>query len=73
MDLEDFKFGRTKITSLRILDETSPELAKIMSNWTAYAKHLNMIDVKKPDNILVSCCFVELYVFNKQICRLSLL
>lgn len=71
MDLEDFKFGRTKISSLRILDETSPELAKIMSNWTAYAKHLNMIDVKKPDSILVSVVWSLVELFLIWTCRPS--
>lgn len=53
MNLEDFKFGRTKITSLRIVDETSPELQSIMSNWTKLAYKLNMMDVERPVSILV--------------------
>lgn len=53
MDLEDFKFGRTKITSLRIVDESSPEMMNIMGNWTKLTKRLNMPDVKKPNGILV--------------------
>ena len=54
MDLEDFKFGRTKITSLRIVDESSPELMSIMSNWTKLTHKLKMKDVQKPASILVS-------------------
>ena len=53
MDLEDFKFGRTKITSLRIVDESSPELTNIMTNWTKLAQKINMSDVKRPSGILV--------------------
>lgn len=54
MDLEDFKFGRTKITSLRIVDESSPELMGIMANWTRMTNKMNMPDVKKPQSVLVS-------------------
>lgn len=53
MNLEDFKFGRTKITSLRIVDDTSPELINILSNWTDLTKKLHMFDVEKPNSILV--------------------
>ncbi|UXI16918.1 hypothetical protein NH340_JMT02861 [Sarcoptes scabiei] len=44
MNLEDFKFGRTKISSLRIVDDSSPELINIMSNWSELTRKLNMQD-----------------------------
>lgn len=53
MNLEDFKFGRTKISSLRIVDDSSPELINIMSNWSELTRKLNMQDVEKPISILV--------------------
>ncbi|KAJ6217244.1 hypothetical protein RDWZM_008401 [Blomia tropicalis] len=58
MDLEDFKFGRTKITSLRIVDESSPEMMNIMGNWTKLTKRLNMPDVKKPNGILTESALI---------------
>lgn len=53
-DLEDFKFGRTKITSLRLVDEASIELNSIYSNWTKLAYKIGMSDIKRPNGILVS-------------------
>lgn len=53
MNLEDFKFGRTKITSLRIVDDYSPELVNIMQNWTELTKNMHMYDLDKPNSILV--------------------
>lgn len=53
MNLEDFKFGRTKITSLRIVDDSSPELMNIMQNWTDLTKNMHMYDLDKPNSILV--------------------
>lgn len=54
MDLEDFKFGRTKITSLRIVDEAGTDLSNIMGNWTKLAYKINMPEVQRPSGILVS-------------------
>lgn len=56
-DLEDFKFGRTKITSLRLVDEASIELNAIYSNWTRLAHKIGMSDVKRPNGILVNNFF----------------
>lgn len=53
MNLEDFKFGRTKITSLSIVDDSSPELINIMQNWTELTKNMHMHNMDKPNSILV--------------------
>jgi len=64
MDLEDFKFGRTKITSLRIVDEASPELNAIMGNWSKLAYKINMPHVKRPSGILVECSMGQIFNIN---------
>ena len=33
MELEDFKYGGTNITSLRIVDPDKPEVRKVVEQW----------------------------------------
>lgn len=72
VDLEDFKFGRTKITSLRLLNTNSPEYNEWMrmseevnsnkssssSSWTL--KHRTMLNgrVPRPDELMTESALI---------------
>ncbi|KAI1298750.1 Glutamate receptor ionotropic, kainate 2 [Halotydeus destructor] len=40
VDLEDFKFGKTRISSYRLVDTASPELLSLMAEWSTLATRL---------------------------------
>jgi ionotropic glutamate receptor len=58
IDLEDFKFGQTKITSFRLVDVVSPELLSLMSDWTQLASKLGKKDVTQPKHILTESALI---------------
>ena len=39
MDLEDFKYGGTNITSFRLVDPLNPEVQEVVKSWTKGEKH----------------------------------
>jgi hypothetical protein len=53
IDLEDFKFGKTKITSFRLVDSSSPELQSLLADWALLANRLGGRKTRPPENISV--------------------
>ncbi len=54
VDLEDFKFGKTKITSFRLVDSSSPELQSLLGDWSLLSNRLGGRRTKPPENISVN-------------------
>ncbi|XP_054152427.1 glutamate receptor ionotropic, kainate 2-like [Oppia nitens] len=52
INLEDFKFAKTKITSFRLVDSTNPELYSLMTDWTQLASKRGLNNASKPTNLL---------------------
>lgn len=52
MDLEDFKFSKTRITSYRLVT-ASTELLSILEEWPLMAQKLGKRAVAPPKNIKV--------------------
>ncbi|XP_054163278.1 glutamate receptor ionotropic, kainate 2-like [Oppia nitens] len=50
VDLEDFNYGRTKITSFRIVDSSSLELQSLIDDWPILTARLGYRRTKAPDN-----------------------
>ncbi len=53
INLEDFKFAKTKITSLRLVDSSNPELHSLLGDWSLLAAKRGMKNVITPQNLLV--------------------
>jgi hypothetical protein len=53
INLDDFKFSKTKITSLRLVDSSNPELHSLLSDWSLLAAKRGMKNVITPQNLLV--------------------
>jgi len=58
VDLEDFRFGKTKITSFRLVDNSSPELQSLLSDWSLLASRLGGRKTKTPENISVRSIYI---------------
>lgn len=53
-DLEDFKFGKTKISSFRLVDTANPELQSLLADWDLLSARVGRHSkMKKPENIQV--------------------
>lgn len=55
MDLEEFKYGGTNITALRLVDPDGQEVKRAVKDWN-----------KKGDVILVSCAINPRFVSNRE-------
>ena len=64
IDLEDFKFAKTKITSFRLVDSTNLELHSLLADWSLLASKRGLNNVKTPDNILVNIGFSSNLMLN---------
>ncbi len=53
INLEDFKFSKTKITSFRLVDSSNPELHSLLGDWSLLAAKRGMKNVITPQNLLV--------------------
>ncbi|RWS26385.1 glutamate receptor: ionotropic kainate 3-like protein 2, partial [Leptotrombidium deliense] len=51
VDLEDFKFSKTKVTSFRLIDASSTELLSLMDEWSSLAMRSGRRGVVTPENI----------------------
>ncbi|XP_054154145.1 glutamate receptor ionotropic, kainate 2-like [Oppia nitens] len=58
VDLEDFKFGNTKISSFRLVDVISPELQDLMSQWSLLASKIGKKHILPPKYILTDSALV---------------
>lgn len=54
IDLEDYKFAKTKITSFKLVDSTNPELHSLLADWSLLASKRGLHNVRPPEHILVS-------------------
>lgn len=55
VDLEEFKYGGTNITALRLVDPNNVEVQRVVKDWmSAEQRQGRKIDISTPDLIPVS-------------------
>ncbi|XP_025016477.1 glutamate receptor ionotropic, kainate 2 isoform X1 [Tetranychus urticae] len=51
VDLEDFKFGKTKISSFRLIDTSSTELITLLDEWSSISTRYGRRTINPPESI----------------------
>lgn len=60
MDLEEFKYGGTNITALRLVDPEKPELQRIVRDWVSGEQRLGRkLDLGLPHQMGVSSILTD--------------
>lgn len=55
VDLEEFKYGGTNITALRLVDPQNPEVQRVVKEWTNLEpRQGKKVEIQSPELIPVS-------------------